>query len=196
MNYNWINSREKFEPGPGFWTSDLQISSLALYHSSYIGSIDGTGLNLYLPSYLCVYNDMNIYLPRSCVWPWLVGLASSWAGLRCSASVLTSGWQPAKDSPPSLRDAQAVRDTRLPSAIPVAETVSSGRASVLEHKNHTFNYKPSNLGNKTCYPWNHGLQPRSFPASVAVPPASARVSTQWPFVPNVTQSRLLLIIKK
>ena len=30
------------------WTSDLQISSLALYHLNYPGSIDGTALNLLL----------------------------------------------------------------------------------------------------------------------------------------------------
>ena len=28
------------------WTSDFQIPSLALYHLSYPGSVDGTGLNL------------------------------------------------------------------------------------------------------------------------------------------------------
>ena len=36
-----LNSREKFEP---------QISCLALYHLSYPGSIDSTGLNLPLES--------------------------------------------------------------------------------------------------------------------------------------------------
>ena len=45
-----MNSQFKFKrkirTWTGIWTSDLQISSLALYHLSYPGLIDGTGLNL------------------------------------------------------------------------------------------------------------------------------------------------------
>ena len=38
--------KRKIRTWTGNWTSDLQISSLALYYLSYPGSLDGTGLNL------------------------------------------------------------------------------------------------------------------------------------------------------
>ena len=39
----------------GIWASDLQISSLAHYHLSYLVSIDGTGLNFSLESNAMLY---------------------------------------------------------------------------------------------------------------------------------------------
>ena len=46
----YLNSREKFEPVPGFEPRTSRSLSLVLYHLSYPGSVDGTGLNLPLES--------------------------------------------------------------------------------------------------------------------------------------------------
>ena len=43
--------KRKIRTWTGIWTSDLQISSLALYYLIYPGSIEGTGLNLLLEIY-------------------------------------------------------------------------------------------------------------------------------------------------
>ena len=53
-NYN-LNSREKFEPGPGFESRTFR--SLALSHLSYRGSIDGTVLNFSTKS-----NDIQVQI--------------------------------------------------------------------------------------------------------------------------------------
>ena len=42
--------KRKIRTWTGNWTSDLQISGLAIYHLSYPDSIDGTGLKLPLES--------------------------------------------------------------------------------------------------------------------------------------------------
>ena len=47
---NNLKFKRKIQTWTGIQTSDLQISSLAFYHLSYPGSIDGTGLNLLLES--------------------------------------------------------------------------------------------------------------------------------------------------
>ena len=54
--YYLFKFKRKIRTWTGIWTLDLQISSLALYHPSYPGSIDGTGLNLYF-SWLWIENS-------------------------------------------------------------------------------------------------------------------------------------------
>ena len=50
FNLFFFNFKIKIWTWVRIQTSDLQISTLALYHSSYLCSIDGTGLNLSLES--------------------------------------------------------------------------------------------------------------------------------------------------
>ena len=43
---------------------------------------------------------------------------------------------------------------------------------------HYYKYTP-------CCPWSHGLRPKKFQTSVAVPPAPVRVPSQSPLAPSV-----------
>ena len=57
-NYNFKFKR-KIWTWTGIWISDIQISSLALYHSSYPGSIGGTGLRRSQQRDLDQYRQLN-----------------------------------------------------------------------------------------------------------------------------------------
>ena len=55
----FLDLKRKIRICTGIRTSDLAISSLALYRLRYLGSIDGTGLNLSLNFKFSV--DSNLY---------------------------------------------------------------------------------------------------------------------------------------
>ena len=77
--------------------------------------------------------------------------------------------------------------------------ISSNGVSYLQMRlvgSHSISERKKGRNRKfnSCCPWSCGLQPKKFQASVAVPPAPVRVSSQRPLAPSITSGNLIPVV--